>query len=179
MRKVSIGIDSGLTGALCSLPKDDSEPALLEDLPRFEYGKVKWIDGPAFLDLLRRARGRYSAAECFITIEITQAMGGPNFSNGSIAANSMGRTLGSMLSVIQLSGIPFDLVAPARWKRRLDLIGKEKDKEYCRAKARMLLPNLCDRLERKKDHNRAEAALLAYYGMYFGGGAGIGQGEEP
>jgi hypothetical protein len=178
MKKVFMGIDSGLTGALCSMTKNTDEPMLLEDLPRFEYGKVKWIDGPAFLDLLRRARGGYSASECFLTIEVTQAMGGP-FSNGSIAANSMGRTLGSMLSVVQIAGIPFDLVAPARWKRSLDLTGKDKDKEFCRAKARMLLPQLCDRLERKKDHNRAEAALLAYYGMYFGGGAGIGQGEEP
>lgn len=179
MRKVFIGIDSGLTGALCAMTKDNSVPALLEDLPRFEYGKVKWINGVEFSELLRAARLGYKASDCFLTIEITQAMGGSNFSNGSIAANSMGRTLGSMLSVIQLSGIPFDLVPPSKWKRSLDLIGKEKDKEYCRAKARMLMPHLCDRLERKKDHNRAEAALLAYYGAYFGGGAGIRQGVEP
>jgi crossover junction endodeoxyribonuclease RuvC len=158
MFKVHIGIDPGLTGALCAQSRIGQE-YILEDLPVFEYGKVKWIDGLQFIELLRRARLNHASAECFITLELTQAMA----KNGTIAANSMGRTLGSMLSVIQISGIPFEIVAPARWKRRMDLVGK--DKEFCRAKARMLFPWMCDSLDRKKDHNRAEAALLGYYGM--------------
>lgn len=58
---------------------------------------------------------------------------------------------------------PVEIVSPLKWKRALGLIGQ--DKEASRAKALKLYPSLADQLKRKKDHNRAEAVLLAHWGL--------------
>lgn len=52
-------------------------------------------------------------------------------------------------------------VKPADWKV---LFGLGRDKEMSRAAAKRLFPLAGDRLNAKKDHNRAEALLLAYWG---------------
>jgi crossover junction endodeoxyribonuclease RuvC len=56
-------------------------------------------------------------------------------------------------------GYPVEEVAPAVWKARMGLVGK--DKEASRRKALGLFPRAA--LSRKQDHNRAEALLLADY----------------
>lgn len=50
-------------------------------------------------------------------------------------------------------------VRPAIWKRTLEL---GKDKEAARLRAQQLFPGA--NLRRKKDHGRAEALLLAWWG---------------
>jgi crossover junction endodeoxyribonuclease RuvC len=50
------------------------------------------------------------------------------------------------------------LVEASGWKRRLHLPGK--DKEAARQRALQLFPSQHALLARKKDHGRAEAALL-------------------
>lgn len=52
----------------------------------------------------------------------------------------------------------YEMKAPNSWKKKMDLTS---DKEECRAYARQLFPMV--ELNRKKDHNRAEALLLAYH----------------
>jgi len=49
---------------------------------------------------------------------------------------------------------------PNEWKQKMGLAGK--DKEVARQKALKLFPR-CGDIKRKKDHNRAEAILLALY----------------
>jgi crossover junction endodeoxyribonuclease RuvC len=55
-------------------------------------------------------------------------------------------------------GWPCETHHPASWKRQM---GLSKDKEQVRAKAQQMFP--AAPLSRKKDHNRAEALLLAEY----------------
>lgn len=55
-------------------------------------------------------------------------------------------------------GIPFEQVAPSAWKKKMHL---PSDKETCRSKALGMFPNAP--IQRVKDHNRAEALLLAEY----------------
>ena len=62
--------------------------------------------------------------------------------------------------VIAASGVPLHLVSPAKWKRHF---GLDADKEKARALALRLWPTRADLFGRKKDHGRAEAALLARY----------------
>jgi crossover junction endodeoxyribonuclease RuvC len=50
------------------------------------------------------------------------------------------------------------------WKRALRLRGK--DKEGARQYALQLFPHAHALLKRKKDHQRAEAALIAYVGIH-------------
>jgi crossover junction endodeoxyribonuclease RuvC len=55
---------------------------------------------------------------------------------------------------------PLHLVTPAKWKR---YFGLDADKEKSRALALRLWPSRSDLFTRKRDHGRAEAALLARY----------------
>ena len=68
---------------------------------------------------------------------------------------------GSVLACLACAGIPIHLVTPTVWKKHYNLPGK--DKEKARALAIRLFPTV-EGLSRKKDHNRAEAVLLAEYG---------------
>ena len=62
--------------------------------------------------------------------------------------------------VIKLLEIPIFFVSPAKWKRSLALT---KDKEQSRARAIETFPAGSDQFKLKKHHNRAEAAMLAFY----------------
>ena len=65
--------------------------------------------------------------------------------------------------VVKMAGIPLVLVTPAVWKKALGLKGGPDGKEPSRARALELFPHGHVHFARKKDHNRAEAALLALY----------------
>jgi hypothetical protein len=63
--------------------------------------------------------------------------------------------------VIATLGLSFELVRPAKWKKTM---GLTDEKGMARAKAVQMFPNVGHLLSRVKDHNRAEALLLAEYG---------------
>jgi hypothetical protein len=65
--------------------------------------------------------------------------------------------------VVQMLNIPTILVSPAKWKRALGVRGGALGKEQSRRLAIETFPIFAQRFSRKKDHGRAEAALLAIY----------------
>lgn len=71
-----------------------------------------------------------------------------------------GTAYGTVRGVVQALGVPMHLVTPGRWKKHFRL---DADKEKARALAIRLWP-ASRHFERKKDHGRAEAALLARFG---------------
>jgi crossover junction endodeoxyribonuclease RuvC len=71
-----------------------------------------------------------------------------------------GVAYGALRTVVALCNIPYQLVTPAKWKNYFRL---DADKEKSRALAIQLWPG-CGFFSRKKDHGRAEAALIARYG---------------
>jgi len=58
-------------------------------------------------------------------------------------------------------GLEYRDVIPAKWKKQMGLINKDKD--MSRMKALQLWPDRAEWLRYKKHHNRAEAALIAQY----------------
>ena len=68
---------------------------------------------------------------------------------------------GELRGVLAALGIPFIDVRPVDWKRHYRLT--RKDKDASRALAQERWPSAP--LGRKKDHGRAEAMLLAQYGL--------------
>lgn len=80
---------------------------------------------------------------------------------GVASTFKFGMSFGEIRGVICALGIPLYLVTPQKWKKYFQL---SSDKEQARAKAIQLFPLNADRLNRKKHHGRAEAALLAKYG---------------
>jgi hypothetical protein len=71
---------------------------------------------------------------------------------------------GALRTVVALCNIPYQLVTPGKWKNHFRL---DSDKEKARALAIRLWPG-CGHFERKRDHGRAEAALIARYGIEIG-----------
>jgi len=65
--------------------------------------------------------------------------------------------------VVRLMHIPLTIVTPASWKKAMKLPGGKDGKEPARTLAIDLFPLCAQHFSRKMDHNRAEAALLAYH----------------
>jgi hypothetical protein len=65
--------------------------------------------------------------------------------------------------VVMLLQIPLILVSPATWKSRMNVKGGKEGKEQCREYAIRTFPTQQALFARKKDHGRAEAAMLAIY----------------
>jgi crossover junction endodeoxyribonuclease RuvC len=63
--------------------------------------------------------------------------------------------------VTKLAKVSLVMVSPAQWKRAMHLTS---DKEQSRARALETFPVCAHHFARKKDHGRAEAALIALYG---------------
>lgn len=149
-----LGIDPGLTGALAILNGDGSMHSV-EDLPVMMRGKgrVKHELDPAALARLLRP---HVADIKLAVVEQVGSMPG----QGVASVFSMGHTLGVIVGVLQALAVPVRLVAPAVWKRAA---GISADKNLARSEAIRLFPGAP--LERVKDHNRAEALLLARYSL--------------
>jgi crossover junction endodeoxyribonuclease RuvC len=79
-------------------------------------------------------------------------------SQGISSTYKFGRAVGAIEAVARDLPGAWHIVSPQRWKRDMALTS---DKEVCRTVAINLFPEGKRYLERKKDHNRAEALLLA------------------
>ena len=96
-------------------------------------------------------------AECrMVMIEKVGAM--PK--QGVSSTFKFGKVYGEIIGVVTANNFRLDYVAPGVWKRTF---GLSKDKELSRRKATELFPQHRHNLARKKDHNRAEALLIAEY----------------
>ena len=87
---------------------------------------------------------------------------GPRPGEGVVSASKFVASMWMARVTAIALDMEYHLVAPSKWKRDLKL---SSDKELSRALAMKLWPNRVDKLKYKKDHNRAEAALLGYYGL--------------
>lgn len=142
-------IDPGLSGALAVL----DEPAVVAvyDLPTMGLGKQRVLNGGELARMLCEARVDR------VIIEHAQSMPG----QGLGSTFRFGTSFGQVIGVVQSLGIPHEFVTASKWKREMALTGK--DKEMSRRRAIERFPTLTSGLERVKDHNRAEAILLAVW----------------
>lgn len=79
--------------------------------------------------------------------------------DGAVGAFSFGESKGIWRGMLAMACIPYEMVSPATW--RPAMVGKGADKEAARVLAQRLFPEVP--LKLKKDHNRAEALLMAEY----------------
>jgi crossover junction endodeoxyribonuclease RuvC len=149
-----IGIDPGLSGAVAVL---DATGALLalHDTPvltlRTGRGTRQEYDVPGLVGLL----APYAGLQAHVILEESQAMPG----QGTRSMFTIGVGFGAWLGVLAALALPHTRIRPHVWKRAL---GLGKDKEAARLRAMQLFPGAD--LRRRKDHGRAEALLLAWYG---------------
>jgi crossover junction endodeoxyribonuclease RuvC len=69
----------------------------------------------------------------------------------------------TVCTAVALSKIPLTQVSPAKWKKAMGVKGGAEGKEQCRRLVIEMLPHQREMFERKKDHGRAEAVLIARY----------------
>jgi hypothetical protein len=139
-----LGIDPGITGGL----------AFLFPTGELEVGDIPVVAGEVDVDTLVRQVRAFSPA--LAVIERANAM--PK--QGVSSTFKYGVAYGALRTVVALCNIPYHLVTPAKWKSHFRL---DADKEQSRALAIQFWPG-CGYFSRKKDHGRAEAALIARYG---------------
>jgi crossover junction endodeoxyribonuclease RuvC len=153
---IVLGIDIGITGALSAV--DSRGTAAIVDLPVVEDAAGKRIAGR---DLLNAVRNMAPAGEAALAIiEDVRPRPGPS------TAFTMGSLMGSrraIEAVLDIAGIKVVPVQPQAWKRHFGLLKAEKGASL--ETARALYPLQAPMLKRQKDHNRAEALLLAHYGQ--------------
>eukprot|EP00656_Telonema_subtile_P012659 TRINITY_DN16389_c0_g1_i3.p1 TRINITY_DN16389_c0_g1~~TRINITY_DN16389_c0_g1_i3.p1 ORF type:complete len:128 (-),score=32.63 TRINITY_DN16389_c0_g1_i3:165-548(-) len=87
----------------------------------------------------------------------------PSFQNGKQGWYGSGLAFGVWTGVLAGLQIQVQAVSAAKWKRRLGLI--KTSKQDSRELAMKLYPNLEPQLARVKDHGRAEAVLIAHWGL--------------
>lgn len=152
--RIIVGIDPGLTGAMAVLNEaGDLETISLPTLG----GQDRILDGGR----IARWLGDRDVTEAII--ERAQAMSKPGAKQGVVGMFRYGTAYGQLLGVLQASLIPYTTVPAATWKKTYRLWGGDKQDSIRRAIE--LFPRHADQFSRKADNHRAEAALLARYGL--------------
>lgn len=156
-----IGCDPGLTGALALI---HTERGLLDciDLPSADSGLSsgrmrRWLDLHALQSAMLNWSRRHDFAREFVHAVIERPIPMPSLPASTLATQF--ETFGALRAVLfQAANAPVNCVAPADWKR---IYSFGTDKDGARATCLALYPNA--EVARKKDHNRAEAILLAHW----------------
>lgn len=142
--------DPGLSGAVAIA---DGQNYTVIDLPTMGADKQIVLNGSELADYLNTNFVRAAV------VEHVHAMPG----QGVSGMFRFGTAFGQIIGVLQALAIPYELVQPAKWKREMRLPGGKGKGESSRLRAIELMPRMANELKRKKDHNRAEALLLAYW----------------
>lgn len=172
MIKAYVGIDPGLTGAVACVDCEGS--VQIWDTPTLKFEKRTGVkvghrteyDVPAMVDLLVKIRKAFWTLDVLndpvaIVIEKQQAM--PKDMRGTIGAFSSGWGFGLWVGVMTALGMRHEPIRPTEWKPVL-MKGLPKEKDASRMRACQIFPKAVELLDRKKDHGRAEALLLAEWG---------------
>jgi crossover junction endodeoxyribonuclease RuvC len=150
---IILGIDPGsMSGAIAAL-HDNRAADEVADLPVVGVKAKARIDVHALADWIRS----HKPGHCFI--ERAQAFPGQGASSGF----KYGRATGAVEATVMMCGVPLTIVEASSWKKHYRLKGA--DKESARALAIQLHPHLASSLARVKDHGRAEALLIARFGL--------------
>lgn len=155
---IDVGIDPGLDGAVAAI--DPFGTITIHDLPTAASiggGQItREVDGWALAQLLRQlvppghvGRVAHEHIHSF-----------PGKQNKPQITFSLGESMGAIKTAVRVCRLTRIEVAPQEWKR---FYGLGADKEQARRKAIELLPDAAMMLQRKRDHNRAEALLIAHW----------------
>lgn len=162
-----LGVDPGFTGAAAVFGHPSGGvsnwPKLiaLHDFQTVGDGGAKRIDVLAFQSFVQDWRPDHAYIE---NANAMPAIPDDKGHRRGMGAGTMARYMrcaGHIEATVVCCGITPVMVMPAQWKRRLGLVGPDKRDSI--ELANELCPDAARWLKRKKDHNRAEAVLLAIY----------------
>ena len=152
---VIAGLDPGEHGAIAFIDPEEHTLELF-DMPSFQIKpgqkKKKVIDHVGVADSFRE--------KTIITAYIEEVNAMPH--QGVVSMFTLGRNFGTLFGVAGGLQIPVTQVRPAVWKKNLKV---PADKDAARYRASQLMPRCSSAWKKKDQDGRAEAALIALYGL--------------
>jgi crossover junction endodeoxyribonuclease RuvC len=151
-----LGIDPGMTGGCAIYDPHNGFIVDAVDIPTIgEKAKER-------IDVRHLSAWMINNGAKHAFVERAQAMPG----QGSSSGFKYGRGVGYLEATAVLSGIPLTIIEVRAWKKYFGITGTKADGagEAARALAIQQFPAASHLFARKKDHGRAEAALIAVYG---------------
>ena len=146
-----VAFDPGLSGAIAFL-SEAGELIDCRDLPIIGADTQRRVDAANLASIIRQHNPSRAV------IEQVSAMPG----NGVSSMFRFGQSLGTIAGACGALGLPVTWVTPSKWKKEA---GLDSTAEKSRARAIETWPDKAALFARVKDHNRAEAALLARWSI--------------
>ena len=152
-----IGIDPGITGAICFLHNGEIKDVI--DMPNMAEGKKnkKQVNASQIYNEISYRIKNIPISEICVVIEQVSAMPG----QGVTSMFNFGQSFGVLKGICASMKLPMHLVRPAKWKKYFNLIKTEK--EASRTKVIEIFPQISSMLSKKKDVNKADAILIASF----------------
>jgi len=155
-------IDPGLTGAIAFMTYDDEGTPILVDVRDMPTAQAKvgktlksHIQTANLVDLLRDPPLPFYEAPEMVVIERVSAMPG----QGVTSMFRFGHTAGLIEGVATGLGLPVHFIRPQAWQK---IARVQPGEDAGRLRVCQLFPKHSSFFARKKDHNRADAALIGY-----------------
>jgi crossover junction endodeoxyribonuclease RuvC len=154
---IILGIDPGAATGAWGIIDSTKGVIALSDLPTHKIalstGRLRVeFDPHGFAQVVRELRPRHAI------VEAVHAM--PK--QGSASTFRLGYAAGAIYGVLATLEIPVTFCTPQRWQGHHHI---QRGPDDAVKRALQLFPNLQPQLARKKDHHRADAILIASYGL--------------
>ena len=152
-----IGIDPGISGSVCFF--EDGKILEVVEMPTMVEGKKnkKQVNGAQIYNEISKKISQIDKKNIRVVIEQVSAMPG----QGVTSMFNFGQSFGILKGICSAMQLPMYFVRPAKWKKYFGLINSEKDAS--RTKAIEMFPYFSSYLSKKKDANKADAILIAYF----------------
>ena len=152
-----ISIDPGITGSICFF--EDGKIIDLIEMPNMADGKKKkrQVNGAQIYNEILLRTKDIDKKNIKVVIEQVSAMPG----QGVTSMFNFGQSFGVLKGICSAMQLSMYFVRPAKWKKFHNLINSEKDAS--RTKAIEIFPYISTQLSKKKDANKADAALIASF----------------
>ncbi len=152
---IIIGIDPGVSGAICIL--NNGIIVDVYEMPTMIDGKKnkKQVNGAEVVNIFLKEIQNEKNVK--VVIEHVNAMPG----QGVTSMFNFGQSFGVIKGICFALRLPINFIRPTKWKKHYNLIGSDKDAS--RTKVIELFPNISSKISRKKDSNKADALLIAKY----------------
>jgi crossover junction endodeoxyribonuclease RuvC len=162
-RNIILGVDPGIRGAICVFDVSSDKIIDIHDIPTYKkatnaraQGFFEYVDAHLLVTLVEK----YAKSVAMAVLEEPGAM--PK--QGLSSTFNFGHTCGIIHGALAGCYLPVVPVKPQVWKLAM---GLSSDKEDTRRRASLEFPNEKVFWPLKKHHDRAEAALLALYGVKY------------
>ena len=152
-----IGIDPGISGSICFFEKGKILDVI--EMPIMTDGKKnkKQVNGSQIFNEIQKRINKSENKDVRVVIEQVSAMPG----QGVTSMFNFGQSFGILKGISSAMQLPMHFVRPAKWKKYFNLINSEKDAS--RTRAIEIFPYFSSQLSKKKDSNKADAILIAYF----------------